>query len=305
MSGPVLDIGHLAVIGALARHGRLSDAARDLHVTPSALSHRIREAEKRLGLMLYVRANKRLEPTPAADHLAEVATRIVDELARAESDARRMTGAVRHVVRLAVESYSSYHWLPGFVRHVRANAAGIELQVMGSTGADPRSGVATGRLDVALVSGDYPALGLVAAKLFDDELVFILPPGHHLAGRDYIDGPDIAGEDFITYTRAPEPDREFALLFRPTSSYPSWVETVELPEAIVEMVAAGLGTSVLARWAVQRAIDGGRVAASRVGPEGIVVPWYAVHRDADGPDSPSAAIAELLVRWCGENGGSL
>ncbi len=293
------------MISALARHGRLVDAARELNVTPSALSHRIREAEKRLGVPLYTRANKRLEPTAAAEHLAAVATRVVEELARAENDARLMNRSVRHVVRLAVEAYSSYHWLPGFLRFVRARLDDVELQVVGIATRDPRAAVLAGTIDVAIASGDRPALGLLETRLFDDELVFITPPDHRLASREYIDGPDIAGEDFITYTRTPEPDREFALLFRPTGSYPSWIETVELPEAIVEMVAAGLGTSVLARWAVEHAIKSGRVAESRVGRDGIVIPWYAVVRAADGADSPSAAIAALLLEWCTANGGSL
>ena len=114
----------------------------------------------------------------------------------------------------------------------------------------------------------------LAQRLFDDELAFIVPPDHRLAGRSYIEGPDIVDEAFITYTRTPEPDREYALSFRPTDSYPRWTETVELPEAIVEMVAAGLGISVLAGWAVAAAIAEGRVVDARVGADGISVPWF-------------------------------
>ena len=65
------------------------------------------------------------------------------------------------------------------------------------------------------------------------------------------------------------------------------------------MVAAGLGTSVLARWAVEGAIGDGRVSASRVGPEGITIQWHAFYR----PDDREAkAIAELLADWCAQTG---
>ena len=96
---PVLDVSHLEMLRAIDEHGRLSVAAAALNVTPSALSHRIREAERRLGIPLYERTHRRLEPTAAARYLADTAGRTLDELARAEADSRRMTGAVRRVVR--------------------------------------------------------------------------------------------------------------------------------------------------------------------------------------------------------------
>ncbi len=296
---PLLDISHLEAICAIDHYGRLADAAASLHVTPSALSHRISEAERRLGLPLYVRAHRRLEPTAAAAYLATTASKLLEDLARAEADSRRMTGEVRRVVRLAVDAYRSYHWLPGFLRHVRAAHPTIELQISSSGSDDPIARVEAGSLDVAIAPGDRPSGQLEDRFLFDDELVFISPPDHPLASKPIITGPDIEGVDFITYTRTPEPDREFARLFRPANTYPEWVETIELPEAIVEMVAAGLGTSVLARWAVQHSIDQKRISASRLGAEGITIPWHAFNR-ADDEDSRS--IAEQLVEWCGRHG---
>ncbi|MDW3178243.1 MAG: LysR family transcriptional regulator [Acidimicrobiia bacterium] len=296
---PLLDVLHLEAICAIENHGRLAGAAASLHVTPSALSHRISEAERRLGIKLYVRAHRRLEPTAAATYLAKSAASLLEELARVESDSRRMTGAVRRVVRLAVDTYRSYHWLPEFLAFVRSQRPDIELQVSSAGSDQPTARVEAGSLDVAIAPGDRPSAHLRDEFLFDDELVFISPPDHPLAAKSVVTGPDIEGVDFITYTRTPEPDREFARLFRPSNAYPSWVETIELPEAIVEMVAAGLGTSVLSRWAIENSITQKRVASSSVGAHGITVPWHAFTR----PDDDDAlAIAELLVTWCARRG---
>jgi LysR family transcriptional regulator for metE and metH len=295
---PILEMAHLEAICTIARHGRLSEAASALHVTPSALSHRISEAERRLGVSLYIRAHRRLEPTPAATYLAGSAVQLLEELARTEADARRMTGDVRRVVRLAVDAYRSYHWLPEFIRFVRSQSPDIELQVSSAGSSNATTHVEAGTLDVAIAPGDRPVARLDDHLLFHDELVFICPPDHPLAPKDAVTGPDIEGVEFITYTRTPEPDREFARLFRPTDTYPSWVETIELPEAIVEMVAAGLGTSVLSRWAVVDAISQGRVVESRVG-EGITIPWHAFTRR---DDADAAVVAAHLVDWCARHG---
>ncbi len=300
LQGPTLDVPHLEAIRAINHHGRLADAAAALNITPSALSHRIREAERRLGIALYVRAHRRLEPTAAATYLARMAERVLDDITVAEADARRMTGAVRRVVRLATEVYRSYAWLPAFLGVARTRHPEIELQVS-SAGSHQATAQATARvIDLAIAPGDRPAPHLRDVFLFEDELVFITPPDHPLAGRPLVTGPDIEGVDFITYTRTPEPDREFARLFRPTNHFPSWVETVELPEAIIDMVAAGIGTSVLSRWAVEEAIRQGRVAASQVGHDGIVIPWHAFTRP---DDTDAQSIADLLASFCESRGG--
>ena len=299
---PVLDVSHLEMLRAIDEHGRLSAAAAALNVTPSALSHRIREAERRLGIPLYERAHRRLEPTAAARYLATTASRTLDELARAEADSRRMTGAVRRVVRLATDAYRSYGWLAAFMRRVREELPEIELQIAATGSEQATAQVTAETIDLALAPGDRPAPHLRDVHLFDDELLFLSPPDHPLAAREVVHGEDIEGVDFMTYTRTPEPDREFARLFRPSNHFPAWVETIELPEAIVDMVAAGLATTVLSGWAVRDAVDDGRVAASRVGDDGIIVSWHAFTRP---DDEPAAAVADLLADWCVEHGGSL
>ncbi|MEQ8651152.1 MAG: LysR family transcriptional regulator [Kiloniellales bacterium] len=301
--GPLLDIRHLIMIRAIAECGRVTDAAERLGLTPSALSHRIREAERRLDVQLFTRMHKRLRMTPAAEHLASVAERVLGELDRAEADLRRMNSGVQHVVRLVVEAYSAYHWLPGFRQHLKAQDPGIDLQVMAGAGRDVVQALANRHVDLALVSGELAHNATHRIRLFEDELLFIMPPGHRHADKPFIEGPDIVGETFITFARTPQPDREFARLFRPAESYPTWATTVELPEAIVELVAAGQGTSVLSAWALKAPLADGRILASRLGAEGITVPWHAAIRSEDAASGPIVRTAEALEAWCRVRGG--
>lgn len=303
MHRPLLDLRHLQLIHTLAQTSRVIDAAEHLGVTASALSHRIREAERRLDVVLYTRVQKRLRMTPAAELLAQVAGRVLADLARAEEDVRRLSRGARHVVRIAVEAYSSYHWLPDFLRFLRAHLPGIDLQVTAAAARDTQLALTNREVDVAIVSGQVAHFGAHLMHLFDDELLFIMPPNHRLAGRRFIEGPDIVGEDFITYTKVPEPDREFAMLFRPSGCYPNWTETVELPEAIVELVASGLGTSVLAAWAVRNAIESARIVGVRVRRQGLSIPWYAAVRPEAGEDEAARQVASLLAEWCAQTEG--
>lgn len=300
----MLDVRHLQMLTALSQHPRVTEAAEALRITPSALSHRITEVERRLDTPLFTRINRRLRPTPAADYLTQVAARILSDLSRAEDDVRKMSQGVRHVVRIAVESYSAYHWLPAFVRHLSGTEPEIGIEVVAAASRNTLSCLHDRTVDLIIISGDINRAGINLIPLFDDELCFIMSPDHRLAGKEYIDGSDIVGEDFITYTRIPEPDREYELLFRPSNSYPNWTETVEVPEAIVEMVAAGLGTSVLAGWAVSGAIDSGRIVGSKAGKDGIKIAWQAATRSGNSMESRRyLRVAKRLATWCQARGG--
>ena len=304
MSRPTLEVRHLEMIAVLSDTPRVTDAAEKLGITPSALSHRIREVERRLEVPLFMRVHKRLQPTPAVDYLAQVAKRLLADLVRTEEDVRKMARGVRHVVRLAVESYSAYHWLPAFLTYLRKHEPDIGLEVVAAASRDTLSSLHDRSVDLIIVSGEFNRAGVDLLPLFEDQLCFIMSPDHRLAGREVIEGEDVIGEDFITYTRVPEPDREYARLFRPSNSYPNWVETVEVPEAIVEMVAAGLGTSVLAGWAVSTAVSSGRIVTARVGADGISIPWYAAIRNENSPeDALNRRVMQILAEWCRRNGG--
>jgi LysR family transcriptional regulator for metE and metH len=309
MNRPTLDIKHLEMIVALAETPRVTEAAERLRITPSALSHRIREVERRLEVPLFMRVHKRLRPTPAADYLAQVAERLLADMRRAEDDVRKMARGVKHVVRLAVESYSAYHWLPDFLRYLREIEPDIGVEVVAAASRNTLSSLHERTVDLIIISGEINPAGIKLVPMFEDQLRFVMPPGHRLADRDYIEGADIVGEDFITYTRVPEPDREYERLFRPSNAYPNWIETVEVPEAIVEMVAAGLGTSVLAGWAVSAAIDSGRIVAAKVGAasaednDGYRFYRSRYHGVTDGEPPPATGIrtAGLGYRFEGDS----
>ncbi len=303
MSGPLLELRHLQMISAIGRTGRVVDAADSLGLTPSALSHRIKEAERRLGVPLFERLHKRLRMTAAAEYLADVSTRILNELELVERDVRRMNMGFEHIVRIAVESYSSYYWLPEFLSHLRDDNPKIDIQIMAGAGMNTMQALLNRHVDLVIASGDYPSPGASSLHLFDDPLVLICAPDHALATRAVIDAGDIEGQAFITYTKVPEPDREFARLFRVKGKYPRWTATVELPEAIVELVAARQGISVLASWAMKPHASSGRITTRPLADGGISIPWFALVRDDEPENGPVTKTQEELAKWCAQNGG--
>ncbi|MCY7298382.1 MAG: LysR family transcriptional regulator [Ilumatobacteraceae bacterium] len=92
----VLDLHHLETLVAILETRSVTAAAKRLGVTQSAASHRLAEAQRRLGGRLFqTNLGRTLRPTPAAVALCQAAQRILPELARAEADFMRAAGTDR------------------------------------------------------------------------------------------------------------------------------------------------------------------------------------------------------------------
>jgi LysR family transcriptional regulator for metE and metH len=80
---------------------------------------------------------------------------------------------------------------------------------------------------------------------------------------------------------------------------PSQITRLQLTEAIVELVAAGLGIAILAKWAVLPAVRSGTVQTSRIGRTGFRRTWFAAARSADVTPAYHSDLIELLRRHLG------
>lgn len=166
---PSLDT--LRVFAVAARHLSFTKAANELHLTQSAISHRIRALEDELGVVLFNRLTRRLELTRAGQALAHQVERAVSDIARAvagldePSDERRLSVTV-------LPSVAS-RWLVPRLPRFHARNPDIELQVTADASLrDLRSA----GIDLALRfgRGGYP--GYAATMLMPDSVFPVCSP---------------------------------------------------------------------------------------------------------------------------------
>jgi LysR family transcriptional regulator (chromosome initiation inhibitor) len=107
-----LDEGRLAALAAVAEAGSFEAAARALHVTPSAVSQRIKALEQQAGQVLVLRSRP-CRPTPAG----EVLVRLAGQTALLRAEAARQVAGAGDVLRLAVavNADSLSTWFPAAV----------------------------------------------------------------------------------------------------------------------------------------------------------------------------------------------
>ena len=155
MSRALPPLNSLRAFEAAARHQSFVQAAAELHVTPAAISHQIRELESRLGIELFVRHARGVDLSSLVARYRErvsAALRLLED-----ATARLMRVEIDGPLRLSVPASTAQFWLAPRLARLLAKFPGLQLQVC----ADDRLiDLAQGEADIAIRfgQGDYPGL---------------------------------------------------------------------------------------------------------------------------------------------------
>jgi LysR family transcriptional regulator for metE and metH len=279
-----LEVRHLRLVSAVAELGSLTRAGDRLHLTQSALSHQLRDIESRLGAALFLRVGKRLVLTPAGERLLATARDVLDRLDRTEQDIHQMGKARAGMLRLTTECYTCYHWLPPLLVRYRKRFPQVEVRIDVAATGRPLDMLLAGKLDLAIMSTPVRDRRLVSRPVFDDELVVVAARDHRFARQTHVRLSDLRDETLYVYPPKEE-SRVLQEVLVPSGHAPARVEEVMLTESIAELVKAGLGVSVLARWAVQPLVDAGSIVSRPLTARGLRREWRAVMpKDLAGAD---------------------
>ena len=270
-----IEIRHLRLVAAVADVGSLTRAGDQLHLTQSALSHQLRDIESRLGAALFLRAGKRLVLTPAGERLLASATDVLHRLERAEHEIREMGRDRAGSLRITTECYTCYHWLPPLLLRFRRTFPRVEVRIDVEATHHPVEMLLAGKIDIGIMSTPVRDRRLVSRRVFDDELVLIASTQHRFAQQARVRLAQMREETLFIYPPKEESGPLQNILI-PAGAMPARIEQVQLTEAITELVKAGLGVAILARWAVQPLIDAGTIVGHTLPARGMHRVWSAV-----------------------------
>ena len=186
------EIRHLRMVAAIAASGSVTRAASEVHLTQSAVSHQLRDIEDRLGTPLFLRVGKRMVPTAAGRRVLATAQRVLDELAAAEDDVRRLGANKSGVLRVCAQCNTGYHWLPPLIEVFRVKHPQVDVAIAVECTMRPVEALLDGRLDLAIVTQAIRNQHLRIRPLFDDEHAAIVAPDHPFASRTFVRPEDFA-----------------------------------------------------------------------------------------------------------------
>jgi LysR family transcriptional regulator for metE and metH len=295
MLDPLLETRDLRLVLALSQTASATRAARLLHVSQSAVSHQLRSLEQRLGTLLFERRARALGITKAGERIVQLAREVLPPLLQVELELKRGLAAPRLTLRVATECYTAYYWLPSAIAALAASHPEVDLTLASEVTADIGAALQDDRIDLGLCVG--PAArrrGFELEPLFCDELVLVVARAHRLAARAYVQGRDLACETLIL-NEVPKEQRERVqrAIFRGAEGF-ARVNRVPITEAILELVRAGQGVSILPEFTLRRHLAQGELATVRLTRKGLPRTWTGVFQRSSPLASPIRTLLDTL-----------
>jgi LysR family glycine cleavage system transcriptional activator len=239
---------------AAGRTLSFADAAKEVSLTPSAVSRRIQSLERELGVSLFTRFNRRVELTAAGARFLEAAGRAID-LIEQESAALRPRRQ-RGVLRLSTLPSLASTWLLPRLMAFRRQRPDIDIQIETST---ELADLATGAFDAAIRFGEGKWSGLTAERLFPTQSFAVASPNHWRCGEPAT-AAALEQATFLEVVHTPDlwPQYLAGLGFR--GYLPRQRHTFDNVLVMQEAAANGLGLALTTRELVEPHLTTGRLA---------------------------------------------
>ncbi|TLQ48594.1 LysR family transcriptional regulator [Streptomyces marianii] len=183
MAHRVPDLAALELLLAVARHGSLGRAARELGVTQPAASSRIRSMERQLGVALVDRSPRGSRLTDAGALVTDWARRIVEAAEAFDAGAQALRDRRDSRLRVAASMTIAEYLLPGWLIALRQERPGTAVSLLAGNSAAVAERLLRGEADLGFVEGLAVPEGLDGAVIGHDRLVVVAAPGHAWARR--------------------------------------------------------------------------------------------------------------------------
>ena len=305
-----LDSRQLRAFLMVAGKGSFTKAAKELHLTQSAVSHAVKALEEDLGCRLLDRVGKKVLLTQAGEQFHERAETIFGEmmLARSELNKHSEWGSGR--LRVGATAATCQYILPPVLREIQKKFPKCHLTINLGYTPEIMASLRNNTIDVAVTWDFEGDPEFQFTPLFEDELVFMVGPDHPWAEAGRIKSVEVPRQQYILYNastrwqRSQSPSdsisrpsgiyEEIARYFKHEGVVIKSVIDMGSMSAIKELVKLGLGVTILAPWVAQAELSEKSLVALPLGRRKLKRKWGTLHWE----DRPMGWAGETFIQLC-------
>ncbi|MEM9635055.1 MAG: LysR substrate-binding domain-containing protein [Pseudomonadota bacterium] len=262
-----MDIRQLRYFLEIVEHGSLTRASEHLNVAQPALSLHLKNMEEQLGTRLLNRSRTGVTPTEAGNLLVLRARAILNDLARTEDDIRNLETDPTGIVHIGIPGTISGMIALPLIMAARERYPRITINIAEAMSGFIADWLSEGRVDIALLYSRSQEDGIVSELLLEEELVVLW--------QDEADAPqemDLSDLEGIPLVLPSPPHGLRHLVDRKLGAIglePTIAIEIDSYSNIKRLVAAGVGASILPRYAVQDELEAGQLRVSRISAPGL------------------------------------
>lgn len=291
-----MDLRLLQIFCVVFEQGSVSLAARRLELTQPTVSEHLRTLESQLGVPLFDRLSRQIQPTRAGEHLYQQA-RHLDELERSISASlgRFLNRLEGHLV-LGASSVPGEYLLPALLGRFHDRHPGVAVSLRITDSREVLAEVTAGRIDLGFV-GTRPSAGPLEATPFgNDHVVLAVPVGEAWDGLEAVSLAELQALPMLVRPPGSSTRAAFeALLARHDLRFADLRVVAELGSAtaIKEAIKAGVGASVVSDLSLVTERAAGVIRS--VAWQDIPAPRREFFVISDSRRQPSPLVEELLA----------
>ncbi|MEJ7932341.1 LysR family transcriptional regulator [Ramlibacter sp. AN1015] len=243
-----MDLRQLRQFVAVAEERSYRRAAERLHISQPPLSVAVQRLEADVGAQLLERNRHGVRLTPAGEAFLLEARRTLAHAQLAVEIAQRAASGKLGTLRLSFVPSAGFAVVPRLLREFRKSHPDVKLILSGETTSQQMAALAQGSTDIGLVVPPlHEARELRVKLLWQEDLVLAVPPEHPLAGELRVQLRDLADEDFVGFPLKEGPGFENVVVAacQECGFTPRFVQTASQMQAILALVASGLGIALV------------------------------------------------------------
>jgi LysR family hydrogen peroxide-inducible transcriptional activator len=245
-----MTLNELRYLVAVAHERSFGRAAQRCFVSQPALSVAIQKLEEELGARLFERGKTEVTVTPVGERIVEQAHKVLEEAARIRDIAQAGRNQLVGPFHLGAIYTIAPYLLPDLIPALSERAPQMPLEIEENLTDQLEVALKSGRIDAAIIALPFQPPGVTTDFLYEEPFQVVVPQRHRWAKRRTIEPSELSGEHTILLNvghcfrdqvleACPELNRGDAPVTRTNSL-----------ETIRNMVASGLGVSVLPRDAL-------------------------------------------------------
>ncbi len=244
----MIDRQHLRIVRAIDAEGTMTEAAKSLFLTQSALSHAMKKLEAHFDVPLWKKDGRRLTLTQAGQSVLGLAHRVLPQFEHTEAQLRRFADGKQGILRIGMECYPCFEWLLKVVAPFLKAFPDVDVDVRRAFSFGGLQALHGYDIDILLTPDPLSLETITYTPVFEYEQVLVMDKHHPLAEKPFVTPKDLSNETLITYPVELSRLDVFTHFLTPANCTVRQHKTIETTEIILQMVAAGRGVTALPKF---------------------------------------------------------
>lgn len=258
----------------------LSKTAEEFGLSQPAVTKQIQALEDNYGVLLLERSGRRLKTTEAGEMLYYCARDIIKAVDKTDKTMEEVSKNRRSTLCLGASSIPGEYILPQLIKRFKEKYHNVSISIDIADTEKIFTLLSERELDVGIVGGWISNRRIEGFEWLEDELVVVLPEKHKLARLSEITLDSLINERWIFREKGSGTRKALEDLLAAhgikREDLNVYIEAGST-EAVLASIEAGMGVSVVSRWAVKKADSYRRICSIKISDPLVKRHFYVIY----------------------------